>query len=349
MARQRHPRFSEEELRVMVEEIVRVEPPLFGSQVQHTSKARKMELCRRIVDRVNAVEQHPRNREDIRKRWNDLRGKEHEGPSPHRRVQTSPLHPQKRPTVTIAALPYWSLMTSPDHRGPRDSQFPSHRHSPTLTFHPLVTPAQHPPSGPKPPYPGQVNQLCVHHYREPRITHHPNNNRDLGTVVVGTRSRGRRHRNTGELGGPVVRQGADRPREPTLHEALSSIMGAYHHSQETMATVLDKFQETQHMQDKLYLGFREELRTISSALGTIVGVLKDIQQTLRDTVALQGAPDTSQDDELPTISAGASGQDALPQDLHTSTPTPADGQPPRKWSLRSRNRTEQDGKTPARK
>ncbi|KAJ1183542.1 hypothetical protein NDU88_000360 [Pleurodeles waltl] len=68
MARQRHPRFSEEELRVMVEEIVWVEPQLFGSQVQHTSIARKMELWRRIVDRVNVVGQHPRNREDIRKR-----------------------------------------------------------------------------------------------------------------------------------------------------------------------------------------------------------------------------------------------------------------------------------------
>ncbi|KAJ1124891.1 hypothetical protein NDU88_003338 [Pleurodeles waltl] len=200
---------------------------------------------------------------------------DHEGPSPHWRVQTSPLNPQKMPTVTIAALPYWSLMTSPDHRGPRDSRFPLHRHSPTLTFHPLVTPVQHPPSGPKPPYPGQVNQLCVHHYREPRITHHPNNNRDLGAVAVGTQSRGRRHRNTGELGG-LLCDGADRPREPTLHEALSSIMGAYHHSQESMATVLVKFQETQRLQEEQYLGFREELRTISSALGTIVGVLKDI-------------------------------------------------------------------------
>ncbi|KAJ1096944.1 hypothetical protein NDU88_002074 [Pleurodeles waltl] len=126
-------------------------------------------------------------------------------------------------------------------------------------------------------------------------------------------------------------------------------MGAYHHSQETMATVLVKFQETQRLQEEQYLGFRDELRTISSSLGTIVGVLKDIQQTLRDTVALQGAPDTSQDDELPTTSAGASGQDAPPQDHHTSTPPPADGQPPRKRALRSRNRTEQDGKTPARK
>ncbi|KAJ1199858.1 hypothetical protein NDU88_003690 [Pleurodeles waltl] len=120
-----------------------------------------------------------------------------------------------------------------------------------------------------------------------------------------------------------LRQGADRPREPTLHEALSSIMGAYHHSQETMAMVLAKFQETQRLQEEQYLGFREELRTISSVLSTIVGVLKDIQNTMGDTMALQGAPDTSLDDELPTTSAGASGQDAPPQDHHTSTPPPA--------------------------
>ncbi|KAJ1205270.1 hypothetical protein NDU88_000705 [Pleurodeles waltl] len=126
-------------------------------------------------------------------------------------------------------------------------------------------------------------------------------------------------------------------------------MGAYHHSQETMATVLVKLQETQRLQEDQYLGFREELRTISSALGTIVGVLKNIQQTLRDTMALQGAPDTSQDEELPTTFAGASGQYAPPQDHHTSIPPPAGGQPPRKRALRSRNRTEQDGKTPARK
>ncbi|KAJ1152592.1 hypothetical protein NDU88_005367 [Pleurodeles waltl] len=97
-------------------------------------------------------------------------------------------------------------------------------------------------------------------------------------------------------------------------------MGAYHHSQETMATVLAKFQETQHMQEEQYLGFKEELRTISSALGTIVGVLKEVLNTRRDTVALQGAPDTSMDDELPTTSAGASGQKAPPQDHQHPTP-----------------------------
>ncbi|KAJ1123024.1 hypothetical protein NDU88_001497 [Pleurodeles waltl] len=159
------------------------------------------------------------------------------------------------------------------------------------------------------------------------------------------RTEAQEHRGTGRA---AVRQGEDRPREPTLHEALSNIIGAYHHSQETMATVLAKFQVTQRLQEEQYLGFREELRSINSALGTIVGVLKEVLNTRRDTVAQQGAPDTSLDDELPTTSAGASGQEALPQDHHTSTPPPAEGEPPRKLSLRSRTKTENDAKTPPR-
>ncbi|KAJ1192650.1 hypothetical protein NDU88_001956 [Pleurodeles waltl] len=137
--------------------------------------------------------------------------------------------------------------------------------------------------------------------------------------------------------------------ELTIHEALPNIMGAYHHYQETMATVLAKFQETQRLQVEQYLRIRKELRSINSTLGTIVGVLKEVLNTRRDTVAHQGTPDTSLDDELPTASAGARGQEALPQDHHTSTPPPAEGEPPRKWSLRSRTKTENNAKTPTKK
>ncbi|KAJ1201228.1 hypothetical protein NDU88_005042 [Pleurodeles waltl] len=85
-----------------------------------------------------------------------------------------------------------------------------------------------------------------------------------GHMVQGTEAQ--EHRGTGRA---AVQQGEERPREPTLHEALSNIMGAYHHSQETMATVLAKFQETQRLQEEQYLGFREELRSINSTLGTM--------------------------------------------------------------------------------
>ncbi|KAJ1166816.1 hypothetical protein NDU88_007212 [Pleurodeles waltl] len=165
-----------------------------------------------------------------------------------------------------------------------------------------------------------------------------------GHTVQGTEAQ--EHRGTGRA---AVRQGEDKPREPTLHEALSNILGAYHHSQETMATVLAKFQETQRLQEEQYLWFREELKSINTTLGTIVGLLKELVNTRRDTVAQLGAPDTSLDDELPTTSASASGQEAPPQDHDTSTPPPADGEPPRKRSLRSRTKTENNAKTPAKK
>ncbi|KAJ1161942.1 hypothetical protein NDU88_002422 [Pleurodeles waltl] len=145
----------------------------------------------------------------------------------------------------------------------------------------------------------------------------------------------------------AVRQGEDRPRKPTLHEAFSNIMGAYHHSQERMAMVLAKFQETQRLQGEQYLGIRGELRSINTTLVTIVG--EDLVNTRRYTVAQQGAPDTSLDDEQPTTSAGTSGQEAPPQDQDTSIPPPADGEPPCKRSLRSRTKTEKNAKTPTRK
>ncbi|KAJ1152907.1 hypothetical protein NDU88_005681 [Pleurodeles waltl] len=116
-----------------------------------------------------------------------------------------------------------------------------------------------------------------------------------------------------------------------------------------MATVLAKFQETQRLQEEHYLGIREALKSINNTLVTIAGVLQDLVNTWRDTVAQQGAPDTSMDDEQPSTSAVASGQEAPPQEHDTSTPPPADGEPPHKWSLRSRNKTENIAKIPARK
>ncbi|KAJ1088521.1 hypothetical protein NDU88_001678 [Pleurodeles waltl] len=399
MAQQRHPRFSEEELRVMVEEIIQVEPQLFGSQVQHTSIARKMELWRRI-DRVNAVGQHPRNREDIRKRWNDLRGKVRSVVSRHhqavQRTGSGPPPPPPQlttweeqvlaillpeglagvaggmdsgplPNVTGQEGPHMSTPPTEEAHSDDNSSVqldldeqpgPSGTsgQSVPLTMAQAITDLT--PSGNTSTAPTQRAHTSVPRTRQSAVCPPLQGTQDnpspqqqqgpggsgSGHTVQGTEAQ--EHRGNGRA---AVRQRADRPREPTLHEALSSIMGAYHYSQETMATVLAKFQETQCLQEEKYMGFREELRTIGSTLGTIEGVLKDLLNTRRDTVALQGAPDTSMNDELPTIFPGASGQDAPPQDHHTSTPPTAEGEPPRKWSLRSRTKTEHNAKTPAKK
>ncbi|KAJ1217184.1 hypothetical protein NDU88_004779 [Pleurodeles waltl] len=168
---------------------------------------------------------------------------------------------------------------------------------------------------------------------------------DSGHTVQGTEAQDNK-----ETGRTAMQQWEDRPREPTLHEALSNIMRAYHHSQETMATVLAKFQETQRLQEEHYLGIREDFKSINTTLVTIARVLADLAKTRRDTVAHQGAPDTGLDDEKPSTSAGASGQEAPPQEQQdTITPPPADGEPPCKRSMRSMNKTDNNSKTPARK
>ncbi|KAJ1097334.1 hypothetical protein NDU88_002458 [Pleurodeles waltl] len=375
----------------MVEEIVRVEPQLFGAQVQHTTIARKMELWSRIVDRVNAVGQHPRNRDDIRKRWNDLRGKVRSMVSRHniavQRTGGGPpptppeftvweeevlhiLHPEGLAGVgggmdsgperhhTATEGPEMSI--PPPEEAPSDdsssvSLDPDDQPSPSGTSgqsvphrQPQATPDLT-PSGNTSTAPTQRAHASVSRTHQsavcpplqgtqvdppPQQQQGPGGS-GSGHTVQGTEAQG--NRGTGRA---AVRQGGDRPREPTLQEALSSIMGAYHRSQETMATVLARFQEIQVLQEEKYMGFREELRNISSAMGTIVVALNQIVTTLRDHVAPQRAPVTSLDQEQPTTSAGASGQETPTQRQATRTPPPAEEEPPRKRHLRSHKKTE---------
>ncbi|KAJ1115449.1 hypothetical protein NDU88_003673 [Pleurodeles waltl] len=382
----------------MVEVIVRVEPQLFGSQVQQTSIAKKMELWRRIVDRVNSVGQHPRTRDDIRKRWNDLRGKVRSVVSRHQiavqRTGGGPLRPPPQLTtwdeqvlailhseglagvaggLDSAPLSNVTGQEEPDISSPPtedahsddsssarldqdDQPGPSGTSGQSVPLTLSQATTEPPPSGKTSIAPTQWAHPSVPRTRQsavcpplqgtqanpPTQENQGPGGSGSGHMVQGTEAQDNR-----ETGRTAVRQGEDRHREPTLHKALSNIMGAYHHSQETMATVLAKFQETQRLQEEHYLGIREDLKSINTTLVTIAGVLVDLVNTRRDRVAQQGAPDTSLDDELPSTSTSASGLEDPPQEQQdTSTLPPADGEPPRKRSLRSRNKTENIAKTP---
>ncbi|KAJ1105933.1 hypothetical protein NDU88_003336 [Pleurodeles waltl] len=311
MAPQRLPRFSEEELRVMVEEIIRVEPQLFGSQAQQTSIARKMELWRIIVDRVNAVGQHPRTRDDNRKRWNDLWGK----------------------VCSVAARHQIAVQRTGGGPPPPPPQLTTWEEQVLAIMHPegLAGVGGGPYSG----TPG-----------------HPTNTERSGTwgQWQGAHSPGTEAQDNREAGRTAVRQGEDRPREPSLQEALTVILGAYQHSQDTLDQILDKLQESMRLQEGQYLGIMEDLKDINSTLVTIAGVLADMSNTMREAEAHHWAPTTSQTDEQPSTSAAASGQAAPPQDQQaTSTPPLAEGEPPRKRSLRSRQKPDTIAKTATRK
>ncbi|KAJ1164454.1 hypothetical protein NDU88_004892 [Pleurodeles waltl] len=156
-----------------------------------------------------------------------------------------------------------------------------------------------------------------------------------GYTVQGTEAQDNR-----EAGRTVVRQWEDRPREPTLQETLTVILGAYQHSQDMLGQILDKLQENIRLQEGQYLGIRENLKDINTTLVSIAGVLADME-----AVAHHRAPDTSQTTEQPSTSAAARRQEAQA----TSTPPPAEGEPPYKHSLRSRQKPETIAKTPARK
>ncbi|KAJ1190850.1 hypothetical protein NDU88_000169 [Pleurodeles waltl] len=211
-----------------------------------------MELWRRIVDRVNAVGQHPRTRDDIRKRWNDLRGEGNTSTVPTQRAHASVPRTHQSAVCPPLQGPQATTQTQ-DDQGPGVS--------------------------------------------------------GSGHTVQGTEAQDNR-----EAGRTAVRQGENRPREPTLPKALTNILGAYHHSQETMGQILDKLQETKRLQEGQYLGIREDLKDINTTLVSIAGVLADMANTMREAVAHHRAPNKSQTDEQPSTSAAANGQEAPPQE-----------------------------------
>ncbi|KAJ1106789.1 hypothetical protein NDU88_004187 [Pleurodeles waltl] len=128
-----------------------------------------------------------------------------------------------------------------------------------------------------------------------------------GRTVQGTEAQDNR-----EAGRTAVHQGEDRPREPTLQEALTEILGAYQHSQDTLGQILDNVQENTRLQEGQYQGIREDLMAINTTLVSIGGVLADMANLMREAVSHQWAPATSQTTEQPSTSAAASGQEAPP-------------------------------------
>ncbi|KAJ1206627.1 hypothetical protein NDU88_002029 [Pleurodeles waltl] len=116
-----------------------------------------------------------------------------------------------------------------------------------------------------------------------------------------------------------VCQGEDRTREPTLQEALTEILGAYQHSQDTMGRILDNVQENRWLH---YQGIREDLQAINNTLISIAGVLVDMANIMREATAHQRTPATSQSIDQPSTSAAASGQESDRSQRHLPRPPP---------------------------
>ncbi|KAJ1126639.1 hypothetical protein NDU88_005046 [Pleurodeles waltl] len=204
-----------------------------------------------------------------------------------------------------AALVSWIWKTNLAHQGPPDSQLPRHSHAPPQSLSPQETPPQHPPSRPIPLFPRHVNQKYVHHYRDPRPLHKPKTIRVPGVRGSGHTVQGTEAQDNREAGRTAVRQGKDRPREPTLQEALTEILGAYQHFQNALGQILAHVEDNRRLQEGQYQGIREDLQAINSTMVSIAGVLADMGNTMQEAVAQQWAPDTSQNTEQPSTAAAA--------------------------------------------
>ncbi|KAJ1188798.1 hypothetical protein NDU88_005555 [Pleurodeles waltl] len=144
----------------------------------------------------------------------------------------------------------------------------------------------------------------------------------------------------------AVHQGEDRPREPTAQEALTNVLGTYHQSQNKMRQVINIMQENHWLQGEHHQEIRQELQTLNTTMASIARLLGDMANIMRDYSSHKRAPSSSQCADQPSTSAAASGQEGLPQDPQaTSTPSPAEGEPPHKQSLRPRQTPETLAKT----
>ncbi|KAJ1213114.1 hypothetical protein NDU88_000753 [Pleurodeles waltl] len=135
------------------------------------------------------------------------------------------------------------------------------------------------------------------------VGQHPRTMDDIRKRWNGLREKAQAIRVTGRS---AVRQGEDRPREPTLQKARSKILGAYQHSQDVLGQILANVQENRRLQEGQYQGISEDLQAINTTLVPTAEVLADMANIMRKAVLQQRATATSQTSELPSTSAAAS-------------------------------------------
>ncbi|KAJ1153846.1 hypothetical protein NDU88_006604 [Pleurodeles waltl] len=107
-------------------------------------------------------------------------------------------------------------------------------------------------------------------------------------------------------------------------------------------------QENQRLHEEHQQEIKKELQALNTTMVSIARFLGDMAKTMREYTLHQQAPSTSQSTDQPSTSAEDSRQEALPQDPQaTSIPPHAEGEPPRKRSLRPRQTPETLAKTKA--
>ncbi|KAJ1136268.1 hypothetical protein NDU88_002685 [Pleurodeles waltl] len=245
-----------------------------------------MELWRRLVDRVNAVWTASKNKG----------GHYEEDPystSPERSCQQHPAPPPEEAHSDDSSSTRLDQDDQPGPSGTSGQSVTRPQSQPTTEPPPSENTSRVPTQRAHATVPRTRQSEVCPPLQGPKATPQTQDDQGPGVSGSGHTVHGTEAQNNREAGRTAVRQGEDRLREPNLQEALTNILGAYHHFQETMGQILYKLQETQRLQEGQYLGIRDDLKNIYTILVTIPGVLADMGVTMREAVAQQPAPDTS--------------------------------------------------------
>ncbi|KAJ1155903.1 hypothetical protein NDU88_008628 [Pleurodeles waltl] len=213
-----------------------------------------------------------------------------------------PVPQQKRPTVvTVTTLNFRIWLIYLAHQGPPDRRSPKPSHRPPQSL-PIIN--QHYSTHPTYPHlcPQDTSISSVPTYTGPQATPCTQDNQGPGVIGSGHTIQGTEAQANRDTGRTAVHQWEDRTREPNFQEALSEILGAYQHYQDTIGRNLDNVQESRRLREGQCQGIREDLLAINTTLVSISGVLADMANIMREAVSQQWAPTTSQLSEQPSTS-----------------------------------------------
>ncbi|XP_078536585.1 uncharacterized protein LOC144822684 [Lissotriton helveticus] len=118
---------------------------------------------------------------------------------------------------------------------------------------------------------------------------------------------------------------------------IASVQGTYEENQGVMGQVLEKLREVKQLQSSI----DRRLDTHNDNMGQLIGVLRDINNTLCMTFALPPTPYCGPTTSGPFTSAAATGREPLKYEDSSDTPEPAAADPPALIG-RDNQKTQQD-------
>lgn len=161
--RKRKPKFSKEELDILVTEVTRHEAVLFGRETMRLSHADRDKIWEGIARKITSISQVPRSVKDIKHRWDDMKRRTKDKLAFMQQSLSGPGAGSRAPAVVLTAheraIESALLMARSGHGFPRAELDGTVTDSPS-------TSCEYRPLGPRQPSSGGSSQ-------EPSLLHSP--------------------------------------------------------------------------------------------------------------------------------------------------------------------------------